>query len=364
MGTPWAAIIGAAFGGALGGISTWDQSLKAQNEISAQRRTAEKAYRYQKDYNDASFYLQRGAALQTLGIQRNRLAAALGADVEGFNLGMEGQALQNQAARVALGDSTGAALAAQGASGTRGSETLQKRIDFHEESYRRQIDLQGRGNSLAVQNMTRQYSNTFNDIGREIDSWNPGGYRMEAKSLRDTYDYQMHRLKLDEFDRATANAEATPLDYFAGILGGASQGASFGMQIDSLREQSNTAEAAQAVAKNTAPAQTSEQPAVQAAQSVVQAAQPIQLPQEGLSEANFKLISKSDAYLAKMVAYGNKMDPENGWASAYQRGLPFEGELYDDLPQLQYIQARLGIKPINWPASTQRAASAGKWPGI
>jgi hypothetical protein len=129
------------------------------------------------------------------------------------------------------------AMAQQGASGTRGSESLQQRIDFSENQFNRQIDLQDKGNALAVQNMGQQYTNQFNDIGREIDSWHPGGYRYQAKSLGDVYAKQMHGLKMKEYDRAFKDAGFNFMDFLTAGVSGAGQGMGFGMQVDSYMEQ-------------------------------------------------------------------------------------------------------------------------------
>ena len=230
-------IAGAAIGAVAGGLSTFTRSQREQEQLRQQQQMAQAAYRYQQSYNQGMWNLQRGEALETLGIQKNRLATAFSMDVAGFNLGLEGQAQQNQAAQISLADSKGMALAQQGMSGAKGSDALQRRIEFSENQLSTQLDLQGRGNSLAMQNMTTQYSNQFNDIGREITSWQPGGYRSQAKSLSDVYAAQMHSLQMQGYKQAISNATAGPLDYLTGMLGGAFSGANFGASMNRLNEQ-------------------------------------------------------------------------------------------------------------------------------
>jgi hypothetical protein len=230
-------IVGGLAGGLIGGASTYFQHEDQQNQIRKKQGLAEQAYGYQGVYQDQSFSLQKERALEDLDIQQNRLAQALGADVAGFNLGLAGQAQTNQAARISLASNAGATQAWQGASGTRSNDALQRNINYEETALSRQMNLQQRSNSLALTNMTRQYSNQFNDIGREIDSWNPGGYRYQAKELSDIYAKQMHNLNMEEYNQAIADAAATPLDYLAGILGGAREGTSFAMQIAGLSQQ-------------------------------------------------------------------------------------------------------------------------------
>lgn len=230
-------LIAAAAGAVIGGISTASRSRKEQEKIDQQQRMAEDAYWYKTQYDNASFALQRGEALETLGIQKNRLGEALGMDVNAFNLGLEGQALENRAARVSLADNTGMALAQEGMSGVKGSGALGMRLGFQEDLFGRQIDLQERGNSASLQNMVTQYSNQFDDIGREIGSWNPGGYRYEAKGLSDLYAKQMHGLELQGYANAKEDARATGLDYLYGMLGGIQTGLGLGRSIQGLRDQ-------------------------------------------------------------------------------------------------------------------------------
>ena len=230
-------IAGAVIGAAAGGISTYSRSQREQEQLRQQRAMARVAYGYEREYSQNTWNLQRSEALETLGIQKNRLAQAFNMDVAGFNLGLEGQAQQNQAAQVSLADSKGMALAQQGMSGVKGSDALQRRIEFSENQFERQLDIQDRGNSLAMQNMTTQYSNQFSDIGREIASWQPGGYRTQAKSLSDVYAEQMHGLQMQGYKQAISNAQAGPLDYLTGMLGGAFSGANFGASMNRLNEQ-------------------------------------------------------------------------------------------------------------------------------
>jgi len=227
-----------ALAGAIAGQASYLKGIDDnRKEISRQRNMAERAYGYDTAYKQGAFNLQKREALETAGIARNRLAGAFGADVKGFNLGLEGQALQNQDARIALADSAGMALAAQGAGGTRGSDGLRKQLDYAETSFSRQADLQGRGNSLAIQNMARQYTNEFADIGREIDSWGPGGYRYQANELGKAYAKNMHGLQMEGYDQAYKDAGFNVLDFLTAGLGGAGTGAGYGAQIDKWWEQ-------------------------------------------------------------------------------------------------------------------------------
>jgi hypothetical protein len=241
-------LIGAAVGAAAGGISTWLQGEQNRKRAREERDRLQRAYEYGARYKNGVYNLQKDNALETLGIQKNRLAEAPGADVEGFNLGLKGQALDNRDARISLADSTGEALAQRGGSGVRGIDTLERRVKYAEDTFNARTDLQQQSNSLAMRNMARQYSYQFNDIGREIDSWHPGGYRQETKRLGDIYDLQMHGLQMERAEDAIDDATPGLFDYATGILGGAYQGAQFGMGIDSLLEQMKGREAAEKIA--------------------------------------------------------------------------------------------------------------------
>ena len=232
--------IGGALGGLFGGISTGQKKKQEAEQIERQKGYAKEAYGYQTAYNQGMFNLQKNESLETLGIARNRLKDAFGADVEGFNLGLEGQALQNRDAQVTLADNTGMARAAQGASGTRGSDTLERRLDYAETGFKRQLDLQERGNSLAMANMARQYTNQFADIGREIDSWGPGGYKYQANELSRLYAKQTHDLQMRGYDDARGDIYDPRYqwsDYLTGIFGGIGQGAGFGKKVGGFMEQ-------------------------------------------------------------------------------------------------------------------------------
>jgi len=227
-----------ALAGAIAGQISYLKGVSdKEKEILRQKDMSKRAYGYDRAYKQGMFRLQQSEAVGTLAVARNRLADAFGADVDGFNLGLEGQALQNQDARISLEDNAGLALAAQGASGTRGSDSLAMRLDYAENSLNRQQGLQGRGNSLSMQNMARQYTNQFSDIGREIDSWMPGGYRYRANELDKAHAQQIHGLQMEGYDNAYRDAGFNILDFLTAGLGGAGTGASYGAQIDKWQEQ-------------------------------------------------------------------------------------------------------------------------------
>jgi hypothetical protein len=229
----WMAIAGAA----ANQISYLWGANRQRREIGRQESQAQAAYDYRRAYEDRMWGLQRGEALETLGIQSNRLAQSFNEDLAGYNLGLAGQALDNQAARVSLEEGAGMARTAQGASGTRGSDSLDRQIAYHTGMLDRRLDVQDQGNSLAMQSMARQYTNSFADIGREVDSWASGGWRTEAKSLSDLYAQQMHGLEMEGYAHARHEAAPNFLDFMVAGLSGAGTGAQFGAQVDAWRDQ-------------------------------------------------------------------------------------------------------------------------------
>ena len=237
-------LIFGAIGAAVGGVSTIVQGEKSRRQIEAQRGLAEAAYIAQQGYSNNAYNLQRNESLASLARQKNRLAHAFGMEMQGINLGMERQAMQSQAALIAHGDSAGMALAQQGMSGAKGSGALQQRIDYHSSQLNSQLALQNRGDSLSMQNTAAQYSNQFNDIGREIDSWGRGGYRYQAQQLANEYGQAMHGFQMAGYDQAIRDAQPTALDYITSMVGGFASGASMGMQLEGLGQQMSSVKTA------------------------------------------------------------------------------------------------------------------------
>jgi hypothetical protein len=206
---------GAGFLGSIaGGIS---RKTQAEEEQAAIR----KAQALRQEYSDRSFALQKGEALSQLGTQRNRLTESLGVDLSQFNLGVQNQALQTGAAQVSMEQSIGLSQAQQGMSGTRGNAAADINNQYQRNQFDSQVALQNQANSMAVQDMGRQYSYQFDDIGREMDSWQTGGYRAETKALEDWYAGQ-------QAGNAWSDAAMTDADWWNAAFGGFAFGASFG----------------------------------------------------------------------------------------------------------------------------------------
>jgi hypothetical protein len=218
---------GALVGAAAGYFSKKREYKQANEQLDWEQQQNQSAFDYRKKQSDSMFNLQKQKQLEELGLQKNRLAQALGADVQAFNMGAEQQALQAQANRVGLADESGMAQAMQGASGTRGNASTDMKIGFHEGQARRVEDILAQAQSMDASNMMRQYSNSFNDIGREMESWETGGYWMRQKEIGDTYARQMHGLDTEAYNRQRSqlnNGFDKGVSYATSIFGGVKKG--------------------------------------------------------------------------------------------------------------------------------------------
>jgi hypothetical protein len=228
-------------GAAIGALSTYLGKEKEKEGLERQQKQARQQYEYQRQYQDNLYNLQRGEAQKQGAIQTNRLAQSLGADTKALNMSLEEQALQAQDAQIAQASSVGEARAAAAMSGARGSAALDKQIAYQQNRFARQQSIQNRAATLGVESMARQYSNQFNDIGRELESWNEGGYRAQAKSLQDTYSQQVYQLQQQGYEDAIndvyGNWLDTTLDFSLGALSGFSTGSTLGFSLEKMFPQ-------------------------------------------------------------------------------------------------------------------------------
>jgi hypothetical protein len=104
----------------------------------------------------------------------------------------------------------------------------------------RQLEIQRSQKSLDAQNLARQYSGEFDDIGRELDSWTSTGYRARGQALENQYARRMHELQMGQYDQAISDAQFTFGDFLYAGLTGAAQGMGFAAQINGLKEQSQS----------------------------------------------------------------------------------------------------------------------------
>jgi hypothetical protein len=222
--------LGASLGlGALfGSMSTRRQSKKEQEQLRHQKETAWSQYLLGQEYSDTQFSLQRNEANSQLNIQEDRLNQGVTQGVAEFNTGLLGQAYGIQDAQIQTSGGIGASLAAEAASGTRGSSGGGLMRDYAQQSLDRNIALQGQQNDQALAGMLSQAGNSLQDIGRERESWQDGGYNYESKIAQDAYNRDLAELGQSDFDWRISAAKATTEDYLMGMFGGASSLLSFG----------------------------------------------------------------------------------------------------------------------------------------
>jgi hypothetical protein len=226
-------LIAAAGAGALiGGISSLIGHGQKQDQINQQKKSAWEQYQLGKAYSDQQYDIQKDTALRGLAVQRNRLNQSVAAQVDEFNTGLLGQAYGIQQAQIQTASAIGSSLAAEGAGGTRGNAAAGLMRAYEQASLDRNIQLQNRQNTQAINALTTQASNAAQDLGREAASWQTGGYRQELKDAQDTYNLGMAKLGQNNFDWQTRQNNAyLGLDLLGGIFSGASSGMSLGRSI-------------------------------------------------------------------------------------------------------------------------------------
>jgi hypothetical protein len=215
-----------AAGGGAGIISTIFGSSKEQEALQRQKEAAWKQYVYGKEYSDRQYGINQGEAQVQAAIAQQRLGQNLNQSVDQFNLGLLSQAYGIQNAQIQTASNTGASLAAEGMSGTRGNEAGALMRAYEEAALDRNVALQRRENDLSLAGMTSQAANTAADIRREMDSWEAGGYRYAQKEAQDSYNLSMAKLGQDAFDWQIDQADWSWLDLAVGGLSGASSGLS------------------------------------------------------------------------------------------------------------------------------------------
>ena len=225
-------LIAGIAGAAIGGISSVIGGNKQAAAYKEQKRNAWQQYLVNKEFGDTQFALNKNEAFRGLGVQQQRLGEDLSAGVDSFNLGLLGQAYGIQDAQIGLASQLGAYDAAQGASGTRGNEANGLVKAYAQNSFDRNVALQGEQNSQALSGMMTQATRAGADIQRERDSWGSGGYRTQLKNAEDTRNRKLAELGQEQLQYAADQARPGVFDVLAGGLSGASMGLGLGSSID------------------------------------------------------------------------------------------------------------------------------------
>ena len=208
--------------------SAYSQGQREQANLQQQQQSAWQQYQYGKEYSDQTFDLQKGEALENLGVQRKNLDTQVGLATDDYNTALLAQAFGIQDARIQTGSAVGASLVNEAASGVRGSATNEKIRAYASQSLERNIEVQDKQNANYLNRMITGANMTVDAIGREEASWMPGGYRVQQKAAQDAYNQNIALLGQDNFNWAISQATPGFLDYFTSAMGGMSSGMSLG----------------------------------------------------------------------------------------------------------------------------------------
>ena len=222
----WWMAIPALLGAAAGGIAAWQQSDQEQKALGKQKETAWKQYKLGKEHSDAQYAIQRGEAQSQAALAQQRLDQGVDMSIGQMNTSLLAQAFGIQDAQIQTASNIGASLAAEGASGARGSAAGELIRAYETQGLERNIDIQNRQNEQALLGLTVQANNSMADIVHERNSWDPGGYRYQSKEAQDAYNRDIAKLGESNFDWQIKQAEPSILDYATGMLQGASSGMS------------------------------------------------------------------------------------------------------------------------------------------
>ena len=227
----WWMAIPAIIGAVAGGVSAWQNSEQEKAAVSKQKQTAWEQYQLGKRQSDEQYAIQRGEALYQLDAQESALNENLDRSLEEYNTGLLAQAFGIQDARIQTASAVGNSLAAEGAGGTRGNAANELVRAYTGQGLERSIAVQERQNQNALGGMISGANRTMEAITHERASWDAGGYRYAQKESQDAYNNALAKLGQSNFNWQLDQATPNFLDYFTGILGGASSGMSMANTI-------------------------------------------------------------------------------------------------------------------------------------
>jgi hypothetical protein len=235
MGLEWLVILGLGLlGGTVGALGRSDALKQEQKRIQDQKQSAWDAYLLGQAHSDEQFGIQKGEALYQLGVQENQLHQGVNRNMDEYNTMMLSRAFGEQDARIQNESGIGGYNAAVAAGGTRGNAANDLVTGYARQGLERNLDLQGRQDSLALSGMLTQANNAMGAIGHEYDSWGPGGWRTRSKDAQDAYNLGIAKLGEKDFDRAyeyadpnnwEANGWSYVTDFFSGGASGVNMGA-------------------------------------------------------------------------------------------------------------------------------------------
>jgi len=222
-------IAGAAIGAGMGLWSKKKERDSQEAELQRQKANAAKAYGYGKELSDSQYASQKGEALWQLGMQNRALSEGMGQFTDDYNTQLLSRAYGEQDARIQTASGIGASVAQEGMSGTRGNEANSLMRDYASDSLERQIGVQRKQDANILAGTVSNANRSITAMEHEKASWDPGGYRHDAKEANDRYNKQMFDLGQTDYQARLADMDNNKfLDYFTAAFGGASSGMSLG----------------------------------------------------------------------------------------------------------------------------------------
>jgi hypothetical protein len=215
----------------------FQQSDAEKEKLREEKTLASLGYQYQTDYGNEQFSLQQEQHEENYGIGTQRLAQTVSSESAQANIAMQGQTRQNLSAMLSMADSEGSANAQAAQSGVKGSSTLGMRLNAQQNAFSSAVAQQNQSNEQSIQNMATRYSNSFEDLGRQLESWEPGGYNYQSQQNTNEYNQNMFNLKMQGYDNAISDATPNWMDVASAGLSGAAQGAGFGNVVGGLFSQ-------------------------------------------------------------------------------------------------------------------------------
>jgi len=232
-------LIGAGVGAITGGLSTWQQGEKEKAALERQKESARQQYLLGKEYSDEMYSIQKSEALNQLGVQRSNLDKQLSNATSEYNASLLSQAFGIQDARIQSDSAIGASVAAEAAGGTRGDAANEMIRAYAAAGLERNIDMQNKQNVNYMDQVITGANLTADAIKREGISWMEGGYRHHQKTSQDAYNENIYKLGQSDYDWAIEQSQPGFLDYFTGVLSGASGGFDLGFGIENTVNQMN-----------------------------------------------------------------------------------------------------------------------------
>ena len=218
-------------GAGIGALGTGQSLRKQRDALKKQQEAAKKQYEYGKELSEKQWGIQRGEAEYQLGTQERALHEGMGQFADEYNTAMLARAFGEQDARIQNAANAGMSRVQEGMSGTRGNAANETVRAYASQSLDRNIEIQDRQSKGQLDKMITGANMTVNAIEHEKASWMPGGHRVRAKESQDAYNLNIANLGQSNFDWHIDQATPTFMDYFTGIMGGASSGAKFGGRV-------------------------------------------------------------------------------------------------------------------------------------